>query len=231
MTNLEKATKAATDAQTDVDDAVKVKTDAETAYNEAKSTSETADSDAKTAREASDKDPENETLKEDAQAAEDLAKEAAEALNSANLKLVEASGKVDTAEALKKAADANVATEQTKADAKADKSGKKGSEAPPAPAPAKPSARDEESLKAKEKFKEILGEGVTSEAQAEKMFALSGCKVPVTADDEDPIEWAYVTHDANVFFSKKAATKHAMKISGGVATAKAAKVFPVKTRK
>lgn len=85
-----------------------------------------------------------------------------------------------------------------------------------------------EARKSKESFASTLGDGVTSTKQAEKIYAICSPIVPQTAEDEDPISWAYVTFDGNIFFKKKAAIKQAGRLSGGLPKSPAGKYFAIK---
>lgn len=88
-----------------------------------------------------------------------------------------------------------------------------------------------EAAKNREEFKAALKEGVKSNAQAEKIYALSSPIVPGTPEDQDPLSWAYVTFDGNIFFAKKAAIRHGKRLSGGVAQSPAGKYFSIKIGK
>lgn len=193
---------------------------------------EKAKAEAAEAKEAAAKAAEEaaEAKEQAAQAVKD-AEEAQAAAEQSKQEAATSKEEADKAKAEADEAKANAAESKADADkAKAEAAQAKADKAT-ATADKKVAEVQTEASKHKEKYRELLGDGVTNEEQAEKLLALSGTKPPPHKKGVKPVEWAYMTYDGNVFFDEVAAGKWAFKLSGGVGTSKASNVFPVKIKR
>lgn len=152
------------------------------------------------------------------QKAEEAVEEAKTALEEATKKFAADSQEVKDATEALEIAEGNLNTARGNSGGDPDKNRK-------VPGKAKSDAQ-----KSREDFKKAVGEGVTTVEQAEKVYAASQPIVPGTPEDQDPISWAYVTFDGNIFFNKKMANRHAARLSGGVPNSPAGKYQSIKIK-
>lgn len=80
----------------------------------------------------------------------------------------------------------------------------------------------------RDQFAKVKGEGITSTKQAEQVYAISNPNVPNVGTDGKPVEWAYVTYDANIFFEKSLAQRQAARLAGNAVGSAMGKWFAIK---
>lgn len=76
-------------------------------------------------------------------------------------------------------------------------------------------------VKAKEQYTKLLGNGIDSLDQAQKVFAAGGYKPPAG------IRVAYMTSDGNVFWKNDQAARHANRLGGGFGKDPRGKIYHI----